>query len=176
MLTRKRVINFKELVDIKLPKAKKTKEARNDSQLYDIEVLERDPRTQSVKIHYIGYSARHDEWRPVSDIIDKPMKQDTPHAELASRIKSSLTSSRKNSPEVRIEIPFDKGLYDSNASLKAKGKEVKIVRGVMHFSISSYSDLVPILGKNWHVRGINEVGDCCYVILETVRFYLRRRR
>ena len=126
MLTRKRVINFKELVDIKLPKAKKTKEARNDSQLYDIEVLERDPRTQSVKIHYIGYSAGHDEWRPVSDIIDKPMKQDTPHAELASRIKSSLTRSRINSPEVRIEIPFDKGLYDSNASLKAKGKEVKI--------------------------------------------------
>lgn len=183
MLTRKRLINFKELSDIKLPKAKRIKEARNENRLYDVEVLENDPRTQRVKIHYIDYSSRYDEWRPSSDIIDKRtlvMNEDSGslrlHDELASRIKSNLSSSRKNSPEVKIEMPFDKGLYDSSASLKAKGREIEVVRGVTHYSISSYSDLIPILGKNWQLRGINEAGDCCYVILETVRFYLRRRR
>ena len=30
-----------------------------------------DHRTQRVKIHYIGYSSRYDEWRPLSDIVDK---------------------------------------------------------------------------------------------------------
>ena len=136
-----------------------------------------------MKIHFIGYSSRYDEWRPLTDIIGKrtlTMKEDSSclrfHVELASKIKSNLSSSRKNSPEVRIEVPFDKGLYDSNTSLKAKGREFKVVRGVMHYSLSSYSDLNPILGKNWHVKGINEAGDCCYVILETVRFFLRRRR
>ena len=183
MLTRKRVINFKELVEIKLPKAKRIKEARNENQLYDVEVIGNDHRTQRVKIHYIGYSSRYDEWRPLSDIVDKRtsvMNEDSSflrlHTELASRIKSNLLSSRKNSPEVRIEIPFDRGLYNSNAGLRSIGREVKVIRGVMHYSVASYSDLIPILGKNWYIRGINEAGDCCYVILEMVRFFLRRRR
>ena len=155
MLTRKREINFKDLVNIKLPKAKRINKARNESRLYDVEVLDEDPRTQRVKIHFIGYSSRYDEWRPLTDIIDKrtlTMKEDSSylifHVELASKIKSNLSSSRKNSPEVRIEVPFDKGLYDSNASLKAKGREFKVVRGVMHYSLSSYSDLkTPFLAK-----------------------------
>ena len=171
MLTRKRVINFKDLVDIKLPKAKRINKARNESRLYEVEVLDEDPRTQRVKIHFIGYSSRYDEWRPLADIIGKrtlTMKEDSSclrfHVELASKIKSNLSSSRKNSPEVRIEVPFDKGLYDSNTSLKAKGREFKVVRGVMHYSLSSYSDLNPILGKNWHVKGINEAGPFRFYI------------
>ena len=55
-----RVINFKQLVDIKLPKAKKVKETRSESRLYDVEVTGDDPSTQMVKIHYIGYSSRYD--------------------------------------------------------------------------------------------------------------------
>ena len=177
MLTRKRKITFKQLVDVKLPKAKRIKAIRSESQLY-IKVIEGDPSTQRMKIHYIGYSSRYDEWRPASDIVDKRtlvMKEDSTslrlHAELASRIKSNLSSSRTNSPEVRIEIPFDKDLYNSTSGLKSKGREVKIIRGIMHYSLASYSDLVPILGKNWYIRGFNEAGDCCYVLVETVRFF-----
>ena len=183
MLTRKRKINFKQLVDVKLPKAKRIKATRSESQLYDIEVIEDDPSTQRMKIHYIGYSSRYNEWRPASDIVDKRtlvMNEDSTslrlHAELALRIKSNLSSSRKNSPEVRIEIPSDKDLYNSTSGLKSKGREVKIIRGIMHYSFASYSDLVPILGKNWYIRGFNEAGDCCYVLLERVRFFLWQRR
>ena len=51
MLTRKRKIDFKQLVDVKLQKAnKKIKVTRSESQLYDIEMIEDDPSTQRVKI------------------------------------------------------------------------------------------------------------------------------
>ena len=57
MLMRKRNINL----DVKLPKAKK----RSSRQIDD------DSRNQRVKIHYIGHSSRYDEWRPLSDIVNK---------------------------------------------------------------------------------------------------------
>ena len=91
-----------------------------------------------------------------------------------SRIKASLTSSRKGSPEVKIEMPYDRGLFEEG--LKAKGQVVGKIRGNVHYSISSYADLDSILGKNWHLRGFNRAGDCCYPILETIRFYIRQRR
>lgn len=99
------------------------------------------------------------------------------HQELAYRIKSSLSSSRKSSPEVRIEVPFDKRVFDEGLRAKARDSEVdRAVQGNKQYSISSYDDLDDLLGKNWHVRGLNPAGDCCYPILNTIRFYLRRRR
>ena len=53
----------------------------------------------------------------------------------------------------------------------SKGKKTRLcMRGIVHYFTDSYSDL--ILGRNWYVRGINETDDCCYVILDTVRFYV----
>ena len=43
----------------------------------------------------------------------------------------------------------------------------------MQYSVASYTDLVSILEKNWYIRGLNEAGDCCYVILEMVCFLAR---
>ena len=40
------------------------------------EVLKKDEK--NVKIHYVGYSAMHDEWRDVEDIVppsDEPVKE-----------------------------------------------------------------------------------------------------
>ena len=76
---------------------------------------------------------------------------------------------------MRIEVPFDKRVFDEG--LRAKAREVdRAVQGNKQYSISSYDDLDDLLGKNWHVRGLNPAGDCCYPILNTIRFYLRRRR
>ena len=33
-----------------------------------------------------------------------------------------------------------------------------------------------MLGHNWHYRGSNSAGDFCFVIRETVEFYLCRKR
>ena len=37
-----------------------------------------------------------------------------------SRIKASLTSSRKGSPEVKIEMPYDRGLFEEGLKAKVK--------------------------------------------------------
>ena len=39
-----------------------------------------------------------------------------------------------------------------------------------------YKDLNHLLGKNWHVRGINSNGDYGYVVADIVDFYLQRNR
>ena len=43
------------------------------------------------------------------------------------------------------------------------------------YTIRHYSDLYSLLGSKWFIRGINENGDFCYVVLDTVMFYLSER-
>ena len=70
-VTRKKVIDFRKLTTIKLPKRRKLAKRATDGRLYDIEVLEKcDGR---VKIHYVGYSELYDEWRLESEIAVKSL-------------------------------------------------------------------------------------------------------
>ena len=88
-----------------------------------------------MKIHYVGYSELYDEWCLESEIVVKSLtvQHDTQdgggavcvtlpyvfslYRELALRIKQCLTSSRKSSLIVKIEMPFDKVQYDGGLKL-----------------------------------------------------------
>ena len=49
----------------RLPRVERTR--HDPERLYPLEVLERDgPR---VKVHYVGYSSTHDEWRDIEEIV-----------------------------------------------------------------------------------------------------------
>ena len=50
------------------------------------------------------------------------------------------------------------------------------VDDVQHYSIAKYQDLNALLGTDWHYRGTNQKGDISYVILDSVEFYLHRRK
>ena len=76
-------------------------------------------------------------------------------------------SRRKESLTVRIELPFDKVLFEG---LKVCGTESRYYRGVQRYKIAKYANLNPLLGQNWHFRGINPNGDFCYVILSTLEY------
>ena len=109
--------NYKELSDITLPR--RTKQKANPSRLYPIDVVEQDANGR-LKIHYIGFSSVFDEWREPSDIVPLSEKGGSSHndtspylpfslySELGNAIKKALISGRKESPHVRIEMPFDK--------------------------------------------------------------------
>lgn len=157
--------------------------------IYPIEVVEED--STQVKIHYIGYSARYDEWKAKEDIINigdddpDPNPEDpgpgsvitarfSLYQELVSRIKAALNSGRKDSPVVKIDLPFDR--IEFNGGLRMCGTQKRLVRAIQHYSISRYEALDELLGKNWHYRGINCNRDFCYVILNTVDFYIYHRR
>lgn len=44
------------------------------------------------------------------------------------------------------------------------------------YSISTHKTLIPLLGDNWHVRGLNRQMDFCYVNISTVEVYIYKRR
>lgn len=96
------------------------------------------------------------------------------HHELAIQIKMALDSKHRRDPEVRIELPFDRLLFEGG--LKQAGHLMSGVRGATVYGISSYTSLTPSLGIQWHVRGLNDQLNYCYVILETVGYYLHKQR
>ena len=57
--------NYKDVCNPRLPRAKWTQ--HDLERLYPLEVLERDGAC--VKVHYVGYSSTHDEWRDVEEIV-----------------------------------------------------------------------------------------------------------
>ena len=183
-------VNYKKLSDgVQLPKltTQKTRTSVDEDQLYAVKIVDED--SMRYRVHYVGYSHAFDEWKQKEDVVN--LEEDAgddvePHTEhpsrerftlyreLATRIKASLSSNRKLSPVVKIDMPFDRIKFDGG--LRLCGKEKRCVQGVQRFSITRFQDLNSLLGLNWHFRGINVNGDFCYVILNTVEYYLYHRR
>ena len=89
--------------------------------------------------------------------------------ELSLRIKSRLRWSRKDHPQVTIELPFDELVF--RGGLGQAAKVDRFYRGNTRYKITKYSDLDSLLGRNWHIRGLN---DFSYIICDSVRFYLKK--
>ena len=183
--------SYRELADVKIPRMRRYKRCvTNDETLYSIEIVQR--KGTRVKIHYVGYSSSHDEWRDEKDVVvctnnheetasvsprtSKKAETVQPfslHFELGHKIKQMLTCSRKASPLVLITMPFDLSLF--NGGLKAAGKPSKTVNGNQRYTLARYQDVAHLLGEDWHFRGLNINGDYAYVELKTVEFYLQKR-
>lgn len=163
--------------------------------LYRIRIVEEDG--DRFKVHYIGYSRKEDEWKTRDELIVLPQDagdgdQDEAttatsedvtctvwqpfslYRELGNRIKCSLQSSRKDSPMVKIDLPFDKLLFDGG--LAKVGTKKRVYYKQQRYSIKSYKDLDPLLGSGWHWRGLNEAGDFCFVILTTLEYYIKHKK
>lgn len=64
-------MDYKASSDIVLPVAKRSHQSRQiESELYPVEVLERDEEAKRVKVHYTGYGSSDDEWKDKGDIVD----------------------------------------------------------------------------------------------------------
>lgn len=170
--------NYKQLGDIKLPRASRIQPDKD--RLYDVTVLEEDG--DKVKIHYNGYGEEFDEWRQRNEIQDlttqTPMEMYRPfelHRELAMQIKLSLNSKNRRDPDVRIEVPFDKMLFEGG--LKQSGHYLGRSHGHDVYGIDKYSDLSHLMGAtDWYIRGLNERLNFCYANKNTVQYYLHRRQ
>ena len=141
-----------------------------------------------VKIHYVGYSERYDEWRacesednnlfqrmellssPSSSSLDDRME--LIHGELYREIKRKLYSGRKDDPSTRVEVRIDQDVFNGGLALVGKAKTE---RGKVVHSIDSNQTLNHLLGLKWDERIFNENGDFAFVIEGTVRFWLARR-
>ena len=71
------------------------------------------------------------------------------------------------------QVPFDS---DSFSLLVERGKKhEKGTQGSRAtYTISHFKNLEDLLGKQWHLRILNDKGDYCYVMLHTISFYLSK--
>ena len=69
--------NYKDLADVYLPR--ETKRTKKDDELHPIEVVEEDGNGERVKIHYVGWSDRYDEWRSSADIVSPQSSSYVPY-------------------------------------------------------------------------------------------------
>ena len=189
------VVNYRELADVRLPKAARKRTKVKNEELFPITIVER--QESRVKVHYIGYSSNYDEWKDVDEleclsepqdeiedsdelhcdpIPDKPVccEPFSLYRNLAVKIKQSLSCRRKSSPTLRIVIPFDLILF--NGGLKEAGIRSKKVHGNQYYQIHHYRDLNHLLGKNWQFQGININGDNGYAVMESVEYHLSKSR
>lgn len=181
--------SYKDLVHVELPRDTRTRKrtptvSRRCEKIFPIEIVEKEG--SKVKVHYIGYSKKYDEWKDEEEILDgrdaghlakneanglicKPYSL---YEDLSIKIKRALTCRRSGSPLVKITMPFDVLLF--NGGLKLAGKPSKKVLGVQYFEINHYKDLNHLLGKYWHVRGLNSSGDYSFAIKDTIQFAIKR--
>ena len=176
-------IDYKALLEPKLPKLPGSRAATVKAEkLYPVEVVDRDGTR--LRIHYVGYDDRYDEWREAEEVetIDTDCEESEaelylpydPHRELAYQIKAALDSRHRKDPDTRIDMPFDKLLFDGG--LKQRGVHLRRSHGHDVYGLKQYSDLDYLLGKGWHMRALNERLDFCYANLRTVQYYIHERK
>ena len=178
---------------LKNPITEGDEQAKVAEELYRLDVLERDVQHGLVKVRYIGYGPEYDEWRLMNEIVeltsDKSSSDEGPHADDSTRdffqypaildrvcvqgiVKSLLISSRKGNPNCRTSMPFDQVSLDSLVvrSSMVPSCEQRKKKIYTLLNLSKFDD---ILGERWYIRGLNMAGDFCYVMHNTVRFYLK---
>ena len=64
--------NYKEIADVQVPRCRRALQKSAKDQLYPIEIMERDDEQGQVKVHYIGYGERYDEWKSLEEIVPLP--------------------------------------------------------------------------------------------------------
>ena len=162
-----------------LPRAIKTKPV--DNKIYSIEVI--DTKDDKVLIHYVGYDRKYDEWRSKEEIIkprlEKTLQKEDVYRpfsfydELGYQIKLALDSKRRKEPDVRIEMPFDRLVFDGG--LKQHGNFIGNFHGHEVFSVLQYSCLDSLLGEGWWYRCLNHLLNFCYVNKDSIRFHIHNR-
>lgn len=63
-------VNYRDLADVKLPRAHKSKSELAADRLYAVEVVEKDEEGGKVKVYYLGYGPEYDEWKDEEEIIE----------------------------------------------------------------------------------------------------------
>lgn len=160
---------------MELPSLKTKKETWSTRKLYELEVIKEKTEGGELYcyVHYKGWSSKYNHWIPSANIVDVPqcLVDGTPDEmffhSLRIAIKEKLNGNRKEDSLVDIAVPVQKRCFETLSSLGIPCKG--------GFSLSSFSQLAPLLGKDWFFRIFNEGGDFSHIVHRTVKFYLRER-
>ena len=147
----------------------------------------------------MGYGSEYDEWRLMNEIVELSEESGSDEEnsassgifqlpkfnrfclfeELACRIKSLLSSNRKGDPNCRSIMSFDTVSFDSliiRSSMLPRNEQAHVHCKRNVYTVSNLSKFDDLLGERWYIRGLNTAGDFCYIIHNTVRFYLKHTK
>lgn len=168
---------------------KKLNIVQNDRKLYELEIVDTKKKEGMVKLHFKGYSEKYDEWRrcddeniPVSRLERRSIPTEDSlqdrltsfHESLYRDVKRKLYSIRRDNPDIRIDIPTDKDVFEGG--LKKVKATASFKRGKTVYVVSWNRDLDPVLGVKWDERILNENGDFAFVVNGTVCFWCIERQ
>ena len=148
------IATYRDLLKLDIPKQRRTRVAGTDiDKLYPIQIMETSQDQCRVKVHYIGYATRYDEWKDIAEVEDiaptttatrstesleschseeqLPTEVYRPysfHDNLRIQVKKSLICSRIRSPKIKIKVPIDILMF--NGGLKVAGYPKSRVSGV----------------------------------------------
>ena len=144
-----------------------------------------------MKIHYVGYSSRFDEWNPFGEeegsecflfvrkeklfipsensLVDRTK---TFHGQLFCEIKKKLWSGRREDPEISIDLNVEQDVFMEGLGSVLLGI---IQRGKNVYQVKSNRMLDPFLGMKWDERILNPAGDFVYVIPGTIKYWMGQR-
>lgn len=164
----------------KIPNSRKVQiqEKHDGLRLYPVEIIERsrsEDQKQGVKIHYIGWPARYDEWRDPKELVVHDTDPEQPQIleQLHRLLKETLGPSKKDSfKNIRIPLANQKEF----SCLSSRGTVCKQTKTKTIYTIRKRNDLTPILGDSWDYRVFNKECDNVYIITSTVKFYIHERK
>ena len=180
------VVGHEQRHEMPSPESKKTRR-KKDKTFYEIEIVEVKTEAKLMKVHYKGYGEEHDEWRPFSDNAFPVVRYQPvtlPSVEsleertlifterLGREIKKRLRSVRKDDPDVRLEMPVDRDIFEQSFQNVGKGllEKEREVR-----TLQNNRELDDLLGCMWDCRLNNANGDFQYVTNGTVVLWLAER-
>jgi hypothetical protein len=159
--------------------------------VYKLQVIDRDKVTNSIKVHYIGFSEEYDEWRDCGELLennnlgrvrrrysatDKSLHDRSSlfFDRLGRNIKHSLFATKRESPEIRLEEVCEQDIFDNYLKSigevkKCRGREIHCVNNVTN------QDMENILGDKWYERILNKNKDFSYVVKGTIQFWLHQK-
>ena len=169
-------MNYRELADIKIPKAEAKTYRYPKEKLWDIRIIDRKVENGKnlVLVHYIGFERRYDEWQQEDMVLSVPpeVKEKSAYGhfkhQLLIEIKGRLCVTRGVDSKVDINVPIQSEIFKEVSKLGIPVGQ--------KFRIRSADALTNLLCPRWNLRICNQYGDFAEVVLETLRFWLGCRK
>ncbi|XP_021352102.1 uncharacterized protein LOC110466641 isoform X3 [Mizuhopecten yessoensis] len=139
---------------------------------YPIEVVDDDKYKDMVKVHYIGWHHRYDEYIKKSAVKSTPLHHSTQIQSLKINIKESLSPGRSDSKIILHQYMTSEEFIP----LECCGTLHKATRTRKVYRIAKRQDLERLLGVGFDYRILNEQGDSFFIDTSTIRYWLGQRK
>ncbi|XP_069102701.1 uncharacterized protein [Argopecten irradians] len=154
-----------------IPRNRATGPIKQANKLWTIDIVEEEEN--KAKIHYIGWSHKHDEWRLKEDITRTLSQSSAVISQLKIQIKEQLYGASRRDIYRVIRIPAGE---EDFSKIAPAGTIFKQTKTKTIYFINQRQCLERVLGTAWDYRVINKQGDNFFAKTNTVRFYLGFRK